>query len=153
VTQLSHLERREIQAPVAACLIRAFAKEIGSKRALEIAASAIRMEATTAGARAAENYGDDSLAALSRFIREVWTDDGALTIRFIEETDRRLRFDVIRCRYAELYDRMGMKDLGACLSCNRDEPFAAGFNSRIRMERTGTIMEEAPVCDFCFTLD
>ena len=40
--QVSHLLRREIQAPIAAALIRGFAETLGMGRALEIAAAAVR---------------------------------------------------------------------------------------------------------------
>jgi len=38
---ISLLERREIQAPLAACIIREFARVLGRARALDIAAAAV----------------------------------------------------------------------------------------------------------------
>jgi hypothetical protein len=52
-----------------------------------------------------------------------------------------------------LYERLGMKELGFCLSCSRDEAFARGFNPRLRLARSQTIMQGAPFCDFHFTLE
>lgn len=77
----------------------------------------------------------------------------AMTMRFIEETERSLCFDVVRCRYAELYEQAGMKNLGFCLSCSRDEPFTKGFNPRMRLVRTQTIMQGSSICDFRFLLE
>ncbi|WP_024336232.1 L-2-amino-thiazoline-4-carboxylic acid hydrolase [Desulfotignum balticum] len=57
------------------------------------------------------------------------------------------------CRYAEKYRELGVAEFGHCLSCCRDEPFAEGFNSKIRFERSQTIMEGTPFCDFNFFLD
>jgi len=48
---------------------------------------------------------------------------------------------------------MGIKDLGFCLSCCRDEAFARGFNPLIKLVRTQTIMEGGPVCDFRFEME
>ncbi len=149
----THLERREIQAPVAASLIQAFAEEMGWEQAIGIATRAIQADAEQGGRGAAERYGGNSLAELARVVREVWAADDAIAIRVLEESERVLRFDVVRCRYAELYERMGMKNLGFCLSCSRDGAFARGFNPRINLARTQTIMEEATVCDFLFTLE
>ena len=42
---ISHLQRREIQAPIAACLIHGFAEALGQAKALEIATAAIREDA------------------------------------------------------------------------------------------------------------
>jgi hypothetical protein len=150
---ISHLRRREIQAPVAACLIRGFGDAVGHAKAVEIAAAAVREDAGNSGRRMAEKLGGNGLAELYRVVEEVWAEDGALTLRLLENTERSLSFDVARCRYAEMYEAMGLKDLGFCLSCSRDAAFAEGFNSRIALSRTRTIMEGAEYCDFRFTLE
>jgi hypothetical protein len=147
------LLRREIQAPIAAALIREFGRAIGEERALEIATAAVSADAEAAGRAAAAHLGGGSLAGLERLVREVWSAGDAMTVRFQESTERRLSFDVIRCAYAHLYERLGMRELGFCLSCSRDEPFARGFNPRLRLVRTRTIMQGAPSCDFRFSLD
>jgi hypothetical protein len=149
---ISHLKRREIQAPVAVCLIRGFAGVLGGDRALETATAAIQAEAETAGSKAAESRGSNTLHEFRQFICENWAQEDAIEIRDLKETDRQLSFRVVRCRYAELYDRMGAKDLGFCLSCSRDASFARGFNPRLEMVRTRTIMQGDSCCDFLFTL-
>lgn len=149
---ITNFMRREIQAPIAACLIRAFAGVVGRDKALEVAAEAIREDASAAGKKMAEKFGGRSMKELGRVLRELWAEDGALEFRILEENERILNFDVTRCRYAELFDRLGMKDIGACLTCIRDEPFIAGFNPLIKFVRTQTIMEGAPFCDFRFTM-
>jgi hypothetical protein len=151
--RLSHLHRRALQAPVAACLIRAFAGVLGQDQALAIATEAIQADARMAGKTMAEQYGGHSMAVLARIVRETWAENGAMTVRFLAETELSLCFDVTRCRYAELYEGMGMKELGFCLSCSRDEPFARGFNPRLKLLRTQTIIQGAPFCDFRFILD
>jgi hypothetical protein len=151
--QVSHLLRREIQAPIAAALIREFALTLGTDRAVEIATAAVSTDAEAAGREAAGRLGGGSLAGLERLVREVWSAGDAMTVRFLESTERRLSFDVTRCAYADLYERLGMQDLGFCLSCSRDEPFARGFNPRLRLAHTRTIMQGAPSCDFRFDLD
>jgi hypothetical protein len=151
--EISHFRRREIQASVAACLIREFAAVMGHDKAVEVAVAAIREDARTAGRMMAGKLGGDTLAELSRVVRDLWAEDDAISIRMLEETDRNLDFDVTRCRYAEMYDALDMKDLGFCLSCSRDGAFAEGFNSRIRLSRTRTIMQGEAYCDFRFTLE
>ena len=151
--EITLLQRREIQAPLAACLIRGFAVEMGLEKAIAVTSSAIQAEAEQFGKKMAAQYGGDTPRQIGRVAREVWAADDAITINVLEESERTLRFDVTQCRYAELYDRLGMKELGYCLSCCRDEAFARGFNPRIVMTRTQTIMEGAPSCDFRFTLE
>lgn len=153
MADITHIERREIQAPLAVCLIRAYAEELGHEKAVAIASEAIRTDAEAAGAKAAEAYGGNGIRELAHYIREVWIKDDALTINVLEYSETRLRFDVTRCRYAELYDKLGIKEFGYCLSCGRDEPFARGFNPRIHMKRTHTIMEGDRVCKFLFEME
>lgn len=150
---VSHLQRRELQAPVAACLIREFAKAMGQEAALEIAMQAIREDARQSGRALAKQFGGNGLAELGKVVKEVWSEGEAVSIRLLEESAERLSFDVARCRYAEMYEEHGMKELGSCLSCSRDGAFMEGFNPRIRLSRTQTIMEGAPYCDFRFTLE
>ena len=122
---ISHLQRREIQAPIAACLIHGFVDALGEAKALDIASAAIREDARKSGQAMAEKLGTNTLEALRQVVDEVWAEGGAAMIRVLEASDRKLSFDVTRCRYAEMYEALGLKDLGFCLSCSRDESFAA----------------------------
>ena len=151
--EINHLKRREIQAPIAACLIRGFAAVLGHDKALEASTAAVQADAVKAGRIMAEKYGGNGIKELSCIVREVWAEDDAMSIHVLEETEQTLSFDVTRCRYAELYEKAQMKELGFCLSCCRDEPFAKGFNPRMKLVRTQTIMQDASFCDFRFVLE
>jgi len=150
---ISHLRRREIQAPIAACLIRGLAKVIGHDKAVEAASEAVQADAMMAGKAMAKEHGGNTMKHLARVVRHVWAEDDAMTIRFLEESEHTLNFDVTRCRYSEMYEKAEMKELGYCLSCCRDDPFVKGFNPRMKLLRTQTIMQGASFCDFRFVLD
>jgi hypothetical protein len=151
--EISTLKRREIQSPLVACLIRGFINEMGHDKAMEVASAAIQRDAMEVGKIMAEKYGGNSMKELVRLIREGWAEDDALELTILEETDQRLNFDVTRCRYAELYDRLNIKEFGYCLSCNRDAPLIKSFNLRMKLLRTQTIMQGAPICDFRIILE
>ncbi len=70
----------------------------------------------------------------------------------VELSEESFAFDVTRCRYAEMYRSLGMEDLGATLSCNRDGALIEGFNPNVEFTRTQTIMGGADRCDFRFSL-
>jgi hypothetical protein len=148
VSEISNLKRREIQAPLLAGLLTGFISEIGYERAMKVASAAIQNDATAAGKRMAEKYGANSIHDLHRLVREVWAEDAALEFSVLEKTDQKLSFNVTRCQYAEMYNRLGVKVFGFCLSCNRDESFIKGFNPRFKLIRTCTLMEGADRCDF-----
>ena len=149
---ISHLQRRDVQADIAAVLIREFAQELGKDRAMAVAMQAVRADALKAGREMAAQYGDNGLMTLSKIVKELWCGGNAMDIDMLTETAGRLYFNVTRCGYATLYEKKGIKDLGFCLSCNRDASFAQGFNSDIKMIRSQTIMQGAPHCDFRFEL-
>jgi hypothetical protein len=71
-----------------------------------------------------------------------------LRIDVVERTPEAFGFNVTKCRYAELYQRLGIPELGAILSCNRDYALIEGFNADIALTRTQTIMQGASHCDF-----
>jgi len=151
--EISTLKRREIQSPLIACLLEAFIDEIGYEKTMQVASAAIQKDAMQAGKTMAEKYGGDSIKQLRRVVQEVWADGEALEFNILEETNEKLSFDVTRCQYAELYDRLGIKKFGFCLSCNRDTALIQAFNPQMKLLRTQTIMEGAERCDFRIVIE
>ncbi|MFT7576189.1 MAG: hypothetical protein ACI9XZ_002576 [Alphaproteobacteria bacterium] len=77
-----------------------------------------------------------------------WTMSGALEIEVKQQSDDVYRFDVKRCRYSEMYREMGLGEIGHLLSCQRDGTFCEGYDPRLILTRTQTIMQGATHCDF-----
>ncbi len=101
------------------------------------------------GKTLAARLGSNSLADFAQSVA-LWTKDDALQLEIIEQIDEVLAFNVTRCRYAEMYEALGLRFLGQTLSCLRDASFLLGFNPDLELHRTQTIMEGAPVCDFVY---
>lgn len=141
------LRRREIEARIVAPFYRAVAKELGEARARELLADVIRAEARRAGEMMRERAGSSDLAAFAAQW-EPWIRGGALELEVLEQTETSWRFNVTRCRYAELYRELGLAELGAILSCNRDAALIEGFDDGVVLERHQTIMQGASCCDF-----
>ncbi|UCE55472.1 MAG: L-2-amino-thiazoline-4-carboxylic acid hydrolase [Desulfobacterales bacterium] len=151
--KITHLKRREVQAPIVSSLIRGFANEIGYENAIGIAKEVIREDAVLSGKTLAEEYSGNSISELSKIAKEVWAKDVALEIKMVKETEKELFFDVTHCRYAEIYEKLGVKNLGCILSCIRDFYFLEGFNPKITLKRTITIMEGGDYCDFRYVVE
>jgi hypothetical protein len=149
--RLTLIEQREIEARIVGPLIRAFAADLGTQRTLAIVREVISQLARDSGADLARALGECTLEVFSRSL-DRWRQNGALEIDVLEQSPERLEFNVTRCRYAEMYRALGLGDLGASLSCQRDYSLAQGFNPDIQLTRTQTIMEGAPHCDFRFRL-
>lgn len=141
------LTRREIEARILAPVIDALGREFGRDRVIAIVTEVIRGIARDQGRAMAEARASGSLATFAATL-EPWTRDDAMRIAVREQSDERLDFDVTRCRFAEMYRALGIPELGAVLSCNRDAALIEGFNPGVALTRTHTIMEGAATCDF-----
>lgn len=150
-TGISILERREIEARIVGPLIQELCSELGSESALALVRRVIQRLGEEAGTELAKDLGEASLDAFAKGL-ERWRRSGALEIEVTERTADRYSFNVTRCRYAEMYEALGMRDLGAALSCQRDHALIEGFNPNIKLTRTQTIMEGKSFCDFRFTV-
>ena len=70
-----------------------------------------------------------------------------------EQSDTSFQFNVVKCRYAETYKAMGLGEIGHLLSCNRDGAFCEGYDPKLKLERTQTIMQGASHCDFKYRFE
>jgi predicted ArsR family transcriptional regulator len=144
------LTRREIEARILAPVIDALGARFGRDEVIGIVRDTIVSIAREQGRAMATARGDNSLEAFAGTL-EPWTRDDAMRIEVREQSAERLSFDVTRCRYAELYRSLGIPELGAVLSCNRDAALIEGFNPAVQLVRTQTIMQGARCCDFRYS--
>ncbi len=145
------LKRRTIEARVIAPLVAAFADEFGRERTMAVAQRVIRAIAREQGADLARAVGGDSLGHLEGTL-DRWRADDALELEVTRSTEDVFEYDVTRCRYAEMYRALGIPELGAILSCQRDGALIEGFNPDVTLTRTQTIMGGATSCDFRYRL-
>ena len=145
------LKRREIEARLLAPLIAALGEEFGRERVIEVVRRTIVDIARQQGSALAESGGGCTLAHFAATL-EAWKMDDALSIEVLEQGEVVFSFNVTCCRYAEMYQALGIPELGGLLSCNRDGALIQGFNPQVGFTRSQTIMEEAPFCDFRYVL-
>lgn len=149
---VSLLQRRGIEAEVLIPLIRRLEHELGTERAHAIAREEIAAIARHQGEAVAQALGRDDLEGFHE-VKDSWGGAGGdLELTTLREDGTHLAFNVTRCRFAELYDRLGARDLGFLLSCSRDFTLSEGYSSRLHLERTQTLMQGASYCDFRYTL-
>jgi hypothetical protein len=148
---VSILVRREIEALIAVPLIQAFSEEFGGDKALETARKVIRNLAHEAGKGLAALVGGNQMEDLAKAM-SLFSQGGALEMDIVERDPARLLMNVTRCQYAEMYKENGIEEFGCLLSCSRDFALVEGFNPKINLTRTQTIMEGANYCDFRFTM-
>jgi len=149
LNEIGVLKRREVEARILLPVVEALAREFGRDRVVAIVREVIVGVAREQGRQLATRMGDDSLPTFAAALED-WKKGDAYRMDVLEQTDERLAFNVTRCRYAEMYRALGIPELGALLSCNRDFALVEGFNPEVELTRTQTIMEGATHCDFRF---
>jgi hypothetical protein len=145
------LTRRTIEARILAPVVQAMGEAFGRERVLEVLGRTIIEIARTQGAGLAEACGGNSLQHFAGTL-DRWTADDALRTEVLEQSPEAFSFNVTRCRYAEMYRELGIPELGALLSCNRDAALIEGFNPEVELTRTQTLMAGASHCDFRYRL-
>jgi hypothetical protein len=152
-SEIGTLQRRTIEAGVIAPIFQEMVGELGDEKAQEILGNAIRKAAIAAGRDfAARTEGETSLKTFEE-LQVLWTKDDALVVEVLANDDNHYDYDVHRCRYAETYREMGLGHIGHLLSCNRDSVFCQGYDPRIKLQRTQTLMQGASHCDFRYTFE
>lgn len=151
--QVGVLTRREIEVRILHPLVAALSERFGEAEVKEVLAEVVRAAARESGAAMRAELGTGAEGkedVLTRFADawEPWFRGGALEIDELERSPEAWSFNVTRCRYAELYRALGVAELGATLSCNRDAALIEGFDPEVSFRRTQTLMEGASYCDF-----
>lgn len=144
---ISILDRRKIEAQISGPLIKAFIEEIGEDKALAVVRSVIGKLARQSGMDLAKALGGNTMADLARGLT-AWAKGDAYDMEGITLSATEYAYNITRCRYAEMYKAIGMADLGVILSCGRDFELISGFNPKMKLTRTKTIMEGWDCCDF-----
>jgi len=144
--EIGVLKRRETEARIIAPIIQALSEKFGEQAVLEVVSDKIIDLSRKQGEELAKEYGSGVESFLETL--EFWTKDGALEIELLDKNERKLDFNVTRCRYAEMYEALGLKHLGATLSCNRDYALIEGFNPGAKLKREKTIMSGGDCCTF-----
>ena len=140
------LMRRETEVRILLPFLQGLYEEFGKEKTIKVLEKTINEIAKTHGEELSKEYGNNIDAFLDTL--KFWTKDDALEIDILEKSDSKLSFNVTRCKYAEMYTALGVSDLGAVLSCNRDASLIKGFNPKASLDRKKTIMSGSKSCTF-----
>jgi predicted ArsR family transcriptional regulator len=151
LNEIGVLKRREIEARILMPVLEALGREFGRDKVFAVARDTVIQVAREQGRQVARKMGGNGLEDFARSMED-WTKGDALEMDVLAQSGEAYAFNVTRCRYAELYRALGIAEVGALLSCNRDFSLIEGFNPDIELTRTQTIMQGASHCDFRFKL-
>ncbi len=145
------IERRRIEANILKYVYETLKARFGKEEAQKLVGESVRAAAVAQGRElAAKETGGTSLGSFADLLPQ-WTMEDALRLEVLERTETTFAFNVTRCRYSEMYREMGLGEIGHLLSCQRDGTFCEGYDPKLKLERTQTIMGGASHCDFRYS--
>jgi L-2-amino-thiazoline-4-carboxylic acid hydrolase len=145
-------EQRRIEAMILKHVYDTLKQSHGIEVAQRTIAAAVRSSSIEQAKEFAAKVGGKT--SIQTFVdrQSLWKLGGAMEMEVKEQTETSYVFNVTRCRYAEMYRDMGLGEIGHLLSCQRDATFCEGYDRRMRLKRTQTIMQGASHCDFHYTM-
>lgn len=147
------LERRRIEAQILKHVHDVISARSGTEEADAVIGTAVSRSAIDQGRDFATALGHTPSLQDFADIMPLWEKEDALRVEMVEASPEKLEFNIVRCRYAEMYREMGLGRIGHLLSCNRDGDFCVGYNPQMKLTRTQTIMSGASHCDFRYRLE
>lgn len=151
--QMPMIERRRIEANILKHVYETLKASHGKDVAQKAIGDAVRTASIQQGAEfAAKVDGKTDMQSFAD-LQPLWTMEDALRIDVLKQDATTMDFNVTRCRYAEMYREMGLGEIGHLLSCQRDGTFCEGYDKRLKLTRSQTIMQGASHCDFRYRLE
>jgi hypothetical protein len=145
---LPMLERRRIEAQILKHVYETLEASHGGEVARRTIAESVRASSIEQGKQMSALVGGKTSMRTFQDSTKYWTAGDALGLEVKEASDTAFTFNVTRCKYAEMYREMGLGEIGHLLSCQRDGTFCEGYDKRLKLTRTQTIMQGASHCDF-----
>jgi hypothetical protein len=110
LSQINILTRLEIEARIAGPLIRAFIDELGRDKAIAVVNRVIKSLAQESGHQLAKQMGRNSMADFARGLSACEAGD-AYEMEVLELSETRYFFNMICCRYADMYKEYSITDV------------------------------------------
>ncbi len=150
---LSMLTKRRIEAEMLGHVYEVLKASHGKDAATKAVGDAVRPSSIDQAHRFATEVNRPT--SLHSFVElsALWESEDALKVEVREKTDTKYVFDVVRWRYAEMYQSMGLGEIGHLLSCQCDGTFCEGYDPKLKFAWTQTIMQGASHCDFHYSYE
>ena len=153
VAHVPMFEKRKIEAAILKNVHDVLTELYDQDIADEVISKAVIQSAIEQGQQFREEHGGEPNCEDFAALGALWEKGGVLERRVLNVSPDRYEFDMVRCDYADMYKNMGLAHIGHLLSCNRDATFCQGYNPKMKLTRTQTIMKGAPFCDFRYRME
>jgi hypothetical protein len=131
-------------------VLQGIAKEFGEDSFSEAPRKVVSERVLKAGQETARRLSSNDLAAFKAAGEPGYFGKHVLTLEMVEDTPQAFEVRVTECLWAKTFREMGAAELGYSLICHRDYVECQGFNPRITMVRTKTLMQGDDCCNHRF---
>lgn len=131
-------------------VLQRLAKELGEDRFLEVLKKVSYEAARNAGQDNARQLPSNDLAAFKAAGEPRHFGKHVLTLEMVEDTPQAFEVRVTECLWAKTFREMGAADVGDALICHRDYGDCQGFNPKITVSRSKTLMQGDDCCNHRF---
>ena len=132
-------------------ILQNLARELGEEHFLQALRKAAWADALRSGQEDASRLACNDFAAFnawatqpSRFWKHV------LTFEIVQDTPQAFEILVTDCLWARTFRDIGAADIGYELVCHPDHAYCQGFNPKISMHRSKTLMQGQDSCNHCW---
>jgi hypothetical protein len=134
-------------------VLQALAHSLGEETFLELLKEASLVDALRSGqADAAARAPANDFATFNAWAKApdpFWKH--VLTYRIVRDTPQVFEICVTECLWAKTFREIGAEKIGFLLICNPDQAYCQGFNPRISLRRSRTLMQGDDLCDHCWS--
>ncbi len=133
---------------------RGLEREIGSEKFTAMLKGIMDEYAYGQSADQAKKLGRNDLAAFTQDLRQpnpFW--QHVVTYQIVEDTPKAFEVKVTECLWAKTLREAKAADLGYVLSCYGDYAGAQGFNPKMRLVRSKTLMQGDDFCNHRYILE
>ena len=132
-------------------ILQEAARELGREQVYEaLRRAAAEFVRKAAGENARELPCNDFAAWNAWGSEPSYFGDHVLTRETVEDAPQAYEWRVTECLWAKTFREMGAAEIGYCLICHRDYAECQGFNPKITMIRSKTLMQGDDCCNHRF---
>ncbi len=133
---------------------RGIEKEMGNEKFAAMMKRVIDEVAEKQSTEQARKLGKNDLAAYVEDMKKpnpFW--QSVLTFQIVEDMPKAFEVKITECLWAKTFRDANAADLGYLLSCYGDYASARGFNPKMRMIRTKTLMQGDAYCNHRYVIE
>jgi len=126
--------------------------ELGKEKMLELVKKSATHELLKFGKMQAKQFGKNDLKAYTAQFKGPRM-QSAITYKTIEDTDKVFEIEVAECLVAAVFLQAKAADIGYASVCWGDYAWAEGFNPKIKLIRSKTLMQGDAYCNHKYVLE